>query len=100
MGRPGSSANTPSMGRGSCKHTRGDRGDREILGTEGWAGGQPSLEGSRVGRKHPHPVLALELGQNPLCPASLDTELAPGGSAGGVSTSPGPGGGVACQSPP
>lgn len=68
-GQLGSSTNTPRMGQGSCKHTRGDGGDREILGTKGPAGGQPSPEGSRVGRKHPCPVLALELGQNPPCPA-------------------------------
>lgn len=41
-GRPGSSADTPSMGRGSCKHTRGDGENREILGTEG------GLWGSRL----------------------------------------------------
>lgn len=98
-GWPISSTNTVSMGWGSCKHTCGDGGDREILGSEGPAGRQPSPEGSRVGRKHPCPVLALEPGQNPPCPASSDTELGPRGSAGGTSTSPGPGGGVACRSP-
>lgn len=69
-GQLGSSTNTPRMGQGSCKHTRGDGGDREILGTKGPAGGQPSPEGSRVGRKHPCPVLVLELGENLPCPAN------------------------------
>lgn len=94
-GQLGSSTNTPRMGQGSCKHTRGDGGDGEILGTKGLAGGQPSPEGSRVGRKHPCPVLALELGQNPLFPASLGT-----GVPSNRSTSRGPGGAVACRSPP
>lgn len=62
-GQLGSSTNTPRMGQGSCKHTRGDGGDGEILGTKGLAGGQPSPEGSRVGKKHPCLVLALELGK-------------------------------------
>lgn len=95
VGQPGSSTNTPRMGQGSCKHTRGDGGDREILGTKGPAGGQPSPEGSRVGRKHPCPVLAAELGQSPPWAGSLGT-----GVPSAWSTSRGPGGAVAAQSPP
>lgn len=100
-GQPGSSANTPSMGRGSCKHTCGNSGDREILGIKGRAGGWLSPEGSRVGRKQPRPVLALkEPGQNPPCPAIPGTDPGPGSSAGRENASRGPDGVVACRSPP
>lgn len=79
-------------------HSWGQGGTEKSWGPTGGLGVSP--EGSRVGRKHPRPVLALELGQNPPCPASPGTEPSPGGSAGRASASPGPGGGAACRSPP
>lgn len=94
-GQLGSSTNTPRMGQGSCKHTRGDGGDGEILGTKGPAGGQPSPEGSRVGRNIPVQSWLLSRGK------TRHAQPAPGtGAPSDRSTSRGPGGAGACRSPP
>lgn len=52
----------------------GDKRLRKFSGPTGGAGAQPSPKGSRVGRKHPPPVLALGLGQHPQRPASPGAE--------------------------
>lgn len=57
---------------------RGDKRLRKFSGPTGGAGAQPSPKGSRVGRKHPPPVLALGLGQHPQRPASPGGPASPG----------------------